>query len=174
VTTEAAIIEDLLKLARRHGAAPAALTWLVRAKQAAMVLLFAPAGRDARGQSRWLVGDPIAPVPFTSRSAGVRYLQMLAERKQVAVELICEAGDEAARKLLKRAIAELHRYSPALADELGTFSIEKGIVHYRRRGDSPYITRSQPRSHGGNAAGKLTLSENAPIIEAEFSEEQTT
>jgi hypothetical protein len=141
VTGEVAIVEYLLKLARRDGGRADALAWLVARKRAATTLIFAPAGRDRYGLAVWAVGDAVTPITFAARSDGVRALYMLARDRAVPIDLITEAasGSEAARNILKRAIDELHPYSSALADELSSFTIERGVVRYRPRGDSPRI-----------------------------------
>lgn len=141
MTPEAALIESLLKMARRHGASPDELAWLVRAKQRATVLVFLDGGRDEFGASLFTVGDPTAPVTFAAKSEGVRALHLLAVRKALAVQLVTDAvnAPEAARLLLKRGLCELRSYCPALSEELKTFAIEDGVVRYRRGASSPTI-----------------------------------
>jgi hypothetical protein len=150
MSSEAALLDRALHVAREHAPHDAELLELLeRLCKAATTLLFAPAGRDAAGRSLWLVGDPERPLSFAARTEGMRRLHMLARFSAVAVGLVSERGPEAARKLLKRCLAELREYCPALADELGTFSIEDNgeVVRYHRRPDSPRVL---PR--GGNPA----------------------
>lgn len=109
--------------------------------RAAQTYLFQDAGRDAHGRPLWRVNTLESPVVFVARSEAMRMLHWLASGRAVSVHQITQAasGAEAARGKLRRAIDDLDEYSPALAGELRTFTIEGGIVRYRRTARSPRI-----------------------------------
>lgn len=161
--TEASLLERALRLCRRHDPDPELLRLLVRLRQAATVLLFIEAVRcDQYGLAHWAVGDPDTPTVFAAKSSGMRALFLLAKDKAVSVELVSDAGCEAARKVLKRAITELARHAPALADELRAFTIENGVVRYRPRGDSPRILTER----GGIAAASSPFEKSEGMMDA--------
>lgn len=165
---EAAVLDRALRLARDQAAHDdELLRLLVRLRRRATVLLFRDAGRNAQGLSTWEVGDYHAPVTFVSRSAGVRALHMLARDKAIAVEAVNEAGADAARKSLERAIAEMSRHAPALADALNAGRcIREGVVLFRPLSDSPHILTERVRlaSDSGNS---LRSAAGIRIIELE-------
>lgn len=138
--TDAEIIRYLQRALKPDAPQPV-FTWLYQQRRRATTLLFVPAGRDTGGLPLWTVGEPSSPVTFAAKAEAMRALHMLAGRKAIAVELVDGGapGAEAVRLRLKRALKELREYCPALADELETFTIEHGVVRYRRRGDSPRV-----------------------------------
>jgi hypothetical protein len=156
--TEAAVVEEVLRLARRHHASPEALAWLVRERQAAAVLVFQSVGRSSFGRPLWRVGSPDDARVFAGKSEAIRTLHEIAGRKAVPIALVTPAksGAEAARGQIKRALAEIHQYCPPLADALRHFTIEDGVIRYQRHAGLPVIVTDRVGLALVSLAGRST------------------
>ena len=132
-STEAEVLTRLLARARAHqDAAGEAL--LERYLAASRRLVFKEARRAADGRAQWTVtGAGGREVTFTSKRPGMRLAHRLA-----AGEVL--DGDEGVRLQVKRALRELAKYAPALAEELRRgFSVSGWTARYQPDARSPAI-----------------------------------